>query len=275
MKIVNATLFIKQVETGGHQPLFLLCDDGQKYYTKYLNSLDKKELQCLVYEMLAIELLKALKIPCANHCLVKIPSVIIDKKIKYANLYKRSKLAWGSQEVVNADLVTQFSIPSNKNLFKMIANPEDVLRIALFDLWTDNADRQEDNYNLLKKEEFGKIKIIPIDHATLFGGFSRLHTFNDKDPCSTHNKLVCSEFYKNTMKHISERKQLDIAENFLNLLTKIKIKEITHEVFSHIPESWEINENLKERIEKFLLSDFRMKSLQNLVHAILPLNSKK
>ena len=68
---------------------------------------------------------------------------------------------------------------------------------------------------------------------------------------------------------------MDIAENFLNLLTQIKIKEITHEVFSHIPESWEINENLKERIEKFLLSDFRMKSLHNLVLTILPLNSKK
>ena len=33
--------------------------------------------------------------------------------------------------------------------------------------------------------------------------------------------------------------------------------------------------HLKERIEKFLLSDFRMKSLHNLVHTILPLNSKK
>ena len=35
------------------------------------------------------------------------------------------------------------------------------------------------------------------------------------------------------------------------------------------------NENLKERIEKFLVSDFRMKSLQNLVLTILPLNSQK
>ena len=275
MKIVTATLFIKQIDTDGHQPLFLLCDDGQKYYTKYLNSFDKKELQCLVYEMLATELLNALGIPCANDSLVKIPSILISKEIKYANSYKRSKLAWGSQEVVRADLVTQFSIPTHKNLFKMIANPEDVLKIAIFDLWTDNADRREDNYNLLKKEELGKIQILPIDHATLFGGFNRLHTFSEKDSCTIHNKLVFSEFYKNTVKHISVEKQLDIAENFLHLLTQIKIKEITHEVFSHIPESWEINENLKERIEKFLLSDFRMKSLQNLVLTILPLNSKK
>lgn len=55
---------------------------------------------------------------------------------------------------------------------KRILNPEELVQIALFDLWLSNDDRNWNNYNLLIESKSDGYHFIPIDHETIFNGNS-------------------------------------------------------------------------------------------------------
>lgn len=272
---LSAEYFIKQVDTDGHSPLFVQANDGSNYFAKYLNSLRTDELCLLVYEMVAVELLKELNLPHAEQAIIEIPPNIIDKKLSYSKRWKRNVTAWGSKEIAGATLVSEINNYSAKNLFNQIENPEDLIHIAIFDIWVENTDRKQGNYNLITVQEFGKVRFIAIDHGSIFGGFDRIGMFNESLVCSANNKLICSDLFRQVVSRIPQNKQLQISKDFINLLSQVNLKEVLDDVFHNIPESWKINKTLRDRIEKFLLSDLRMQSLTNTVNSKLPLKPKK
>ncbi|UOE41188.1 CotH kinase family protein [Chryseobacterium suipulveris] len=272
---LSAEYLIKQVDTDGHCPLFVQANDGSNYFAKYLNSLRTDELCLLVYEMVAVEILKKLKLPHAEQAIIEIPPNIIDKKISYSKSWKRNVTAWGSKEIAEASLVSEINNYSTKTLFNQIENPEDLIHIAIFDLWVENTDRKQENYNLIAYQKYGKIRFVPIDHGAIFGGFDRIGIFSGTLPCSANNKLISSDLFKQIVSRIPQNKQLQISKDFINLLSQVNLKEVLNDVFHNIPESWKINKTLKDRIEKFLLSDLRMQSLINTVNSRLPLKPKK
>lgn len=272
---LSATFFINQIKTGGHSPLFVEASDGNNYYVKYLNSLKTEEFALLVYEWCAVRLLQELKLPCADQALISIPPEIIPKTIDYSKSWKRNALAWGSKEIQNNILISEIKNFSTKNFFNQIENPKDLIKIAIFDLWVENCDRKQDNYNLIMDQNFNKLRFIPIDHGAIFGGFDRIGIFSDALPCTSSNKLIVSALFKSIVCRIPQNEQLQISKDFINLLSQVKVREVLNDVFSNIPESWKINKTLKDRIEKFLLSDLRIKSLHDTVNSTLPLKPKK
>jgi hypothetical protein len=139
------------------------------YFVKYRSgkSLDKNEINCLVFEIVCTSLLQQLNVPVPEQALVTInensyaPGQLVVNK-KYI---KQGVIAWGSKEIIRADLVKEIEQVKKKTEFNKLLNPNDLIRIAIFDLWVDNADRHTENYNLLVKMQEGKLKIIAIDHA--------------------------------------------------------------------------------------------------------------
>lgn len=272
---LTATYFIRQVPTDGHSPLLISADDQENYYVKYLNSIKIEEFALLVYEMIAVKLLKELNLPCAEQALIHIPPSLIPKEVSYSRKWKSDAIAWGSKEIENAVLVSELNSFRNKNIFNQIQNPHDIIRIALFDLWVDNNDRKQTNYNLIIKQNNSRIKFVPIDHGAIFGGFNGISVFNETNICSANNKLISSDLFRDIVSRIPLEKQLQVSKEFLNLLSQIQIKEVLNDVFQNIPASWKINETLKDRIEKFLLSDLRKHSMSNIINSKLPLKPKK
>lgn len=279
MKKIETKILIEELETDGHSPMKFICDDGEVYYVKYRSgkSLDKKEINCLVFEMVCTRLLQRLQIPVPEQAIV----TIVENSYATGQLTTNKKYvragvqAWGSKEINQTDLVKEIEQVQKKKEFNKLLNPEDLIKIAIFDLWVDNADRHSGNYNLLLKLEGGKLKIITIDHAFTFGGLKGMNTFNILSVPNSYKKLIESQYFKLVMKHLSVNNRLEIASQFLSLLGELDIKNLIDEVFAEIPTQWGINPTLQKRIIDFLQSKQRITTLQQICTQILQKNFRR
>ena len=219
-------------------------------------SLDKNEINCLVFEIVCTNLLQQLNVPVPEQALVIInensyaPGQLVVNK-KYI---KQGVIAWGSKEIIRADLVKEIEQVKKKTEFNKLLNPNDLIRIAIFDLWVDNADRHTENYNLLVKMQEGKLKIIAIDHAFTFGGLKGMNIFNATTAPHSYKKLIESPYFRSVVKHFNKFERFEITNEFLSLISELDIEKIINEVFAQIPLQWGINPTLKKRMIDFLQS---------------------
>lgn len=165
---------------------------------------------------------------------------------------------------MKADIVKEIEPIREKKEFNRLKNPDDLIRIAIFDLWVDNADRRGENYNLLLKMEEGKLKFIAIDHAFTFGGLSGMNIFNASTLPNSYRKLIESQYFRSVVKHFNKSERLEITNQFVSLVSHLDIEKIINEAFAQIPEQWEINPTLRKRIIDFLQSNQRIITLQQI-----------
>ena len=172
--------FIEELPTDGHSPSKFICSDGAIYYLKYRsgNSMDRYEINCLLLEIICSRLLVYCGIPTPEIALVEIApgsfktgDIAINKRTLRPNT-----ICLGFRELTNSDMVSDVQFISDEMHFSKILNPIDLILISIFDLWVDNHDRWEGNYNILfqRQMESDKIKYFAIDHAFTFGGGYRL-----------------------------------------------------------------------------------------------------
>jgi len=91
--------------------------------------------------------------------------------------------AFGSKLAANALEVTEFYSRPKQYQRDLSSAGGELLRIALFDIWIGNDDRNSGNYNLLYSGD-GSPRFIPIDHELTFNGLDfsaplSLQTEND------------------------------------------------------------------------------------------------
>lgn len=279
MKQVESKILIEELKTDGHSPMKFICSDGEVYYTKYRSgkSFNKDEINCLVFEMVCTKLLQRLHIPVPEQALVTVnensyaPGQLITNK----RYIKDGIIAWGSNEIAQTDLVKEIEQVTSKKAFNKFQNPDDLLRIAIFDLWVNNIDRHSGNYNLLTKIEDGKLKIITIDHAFTFGGLQGMNIFNATTAPGSYKKLIESQYFRSVIKHFNRKERLEIAIQFISLLSEPDIKNIINEVFAQIPAQWGISPMLKKRVIDFLQSQQRMALLKQICHQQLQKNFRR
>ena len=257
------------MQTDGHAPLKFLCDNNKIYYCKYLNAFNKQELNLLAYEMVSSHLLMKLSIPTPEVALVKITKGTLTKnKIHYNRRLKVGNICFGSQEVKPAQelqAIQKFS----KYDYNRILNPSDIIKIAIFDLWTNNVDRGRNfdggiNYNLLIASEMNKQKIYAFDNAFTFGGVDEIGIFNSNSQPNGYNKLVLSPFYRDIIKFIAIKDFNNIVDNFIPLLS-ISYKELIVDIIDQLPQEWQLTINLEDRIDKFLSNERRIESIKNII----------
>lgn len=263
MKTVRTIVFIEEIPTDGHSPMKFLCDDGQIYYCKYRLTPKTEELDCLIYEVVCHFLLKALSIPTPQIALVELVEGVfnkndIPKNQKYAH---PSVICFGSQEVKNANLITGLESIVDDASLQMIQNPYDLLKIAIFDLWIDNADRgRNSNFNLLTSPYENKLKFWAFDHAFAFGGLSNLRIFNPKFQPSTFNKLFSTSYFKSIVSRLNPRECNEIAEQMIDILAEsVSTLDVA---FEHLPFSWQVYPNLKLKMREFLLDSQRLQLIR-------------
>lgn len=279
MKQVESKILIEELETDGHSPMKFICSDGEVYYVKYRSgkSFDKNEINCLVFEMVCTRILQRLHIPVPEQALVTINanSYVHNQLVSNKKYTKGGIIAWGSKEIPQTDLVKEIEQIQKKKDFNKLLNPEDLIRIAIFDLWVDNADRHSSNYNLLTKLEDGKLKIITIDHAFTFGGLKGMNIFNATTLPNLYKKLIESQYFRSAIKHFNKKQRLNIGIQFLSLISELDIENLIDEVFKQIPEQWGINQMLKKRMIDFLQSPQRIITLQHICKQTLQKNFRR
>lgn len=276
--IIHTQWLNEEIPTDGHSPMHFKCDDGNFYYCKYRTQLKKEELDCLVYELVCHFLLKKLNIPTPDVALAIIEKDTYDiKKLKANKRYiKSGNICFASKEAANVILVTGIQSIAKKTQTNKFENFYDLLKIAMFDLWVDNADRgngRKENYNLLfqtiqvQSEDTlapqTKFRWLAFDHAFAFGGNQRLRMFNETMMPYTSLKLIESQYYKSFKKYFNPETYKSIVENFLTLQHH-ELKGIILNVFSQIPAEWRIPPNLADKIVAFLANQNRINSVKQL-----------
>jgi hypothetical protein len=276
VKKVETSMLLEELETDGHSPMKFLCSDNNIYYVKYRSgkSFDKNEIHCLVFEMICTRLLQSLSLPVPQQALILIKEDSITPSLLKVNkrYIREGVIAWGSLEVPGADLFREIELIRNKREFNKLLNPEDLVRIAIFDLWVDNTDRYSENYNLLVRLTEGKLEIIPIDHAFTFGGLKGMKIFNENTSPDLSKKLIISRYFCKLISNIKKRRRLEIANEFLSLISQLDVEKISDEVFEKIPQEWNVNTTLKSRMIRFLKSNLRQKVVQQLSYQQLQKN---
>lgn len=269
--IVHTLYCIEEMTTEGHAPVLFHCSDTHNYYCKYRIGVQQDEINCLAFEIIANRLLNYLNIPTPEVALVKISPQTLDRKIIRKNHKMREGMTiFGSKSIHPSLVLTDFAVCKDKHDFNRIANPEDLIKIAIFDLWVENVDRGRPmhpagfNYNLLIAEENQKEKIFAMDHAFIFGGSKAIGGFISGAPIISSNKLHKTPYFKSVVKHFSTKEYIYIIENFLSLLYHDYTKIISQTV-DQVSEYWELLPNLAERASAFLMTEKRIKEIESII----------
>lgn len=271
---VKTELLLEETKTTGHAPLKFICNDNHLYYCKYLVDFDPNEINCLAYEIVSHYLLKALHIPTPDIALVQVSVGTLDKsKIIKNRRLRVNHICFGSKGIDPSEEINEFETCSSKRDYNRIINPEDVVKIALFDLWINNIDRGRFinpgfNYNLLAVRFGNKRKILAFDHAFVFGGVQQIGIFNSKMPFENQGKFHQSDFYKSFISYMPEEEIIEIVDNFIPLL-KISHKELIDTVVFQLTDIWKLTPNLADRILEYLFCAERIEKVKSVI-----LNSK-
>lgn len=260
---ITTKFLIKEEETDGHSPLRFICSNDDIYFCKYLKSINKLELNCLAYEVVAHYLLKKLQIPTPDIALVEVTEGTLDReKIKNNRRLKVNDICFGSRNLTTSSEINDLQKCNTKTEFNSLVNPEDIIRIAIFDLWINNVDRGRFidpgfNYNLLLNKKGNKQQIVAFDHAFIFGGVNQIGIFNPKIPFDSVNKLHESEYYKSVIRFINYFEFQEIVNNFV-LLLKTNYKDYIENVISQLENSWDLSPNLALKILDYLSCEVRI-----------------
>jgi hypothetical protein len=246
-----------------------MCNDDAIYYCKFRSSksFKEKEIDCLAYEIVCNALLKKLNIPTPEIALVQLTENSFDAKDLKANkrYAKPGIICFGSKEIPHADLVTGIGVIESKRDYNQFTNPLDLLKIAMFDIWVDNTDRgKNDNFNILIAPDTFGSKFIAFDNAFCFGGVNSLRTFNELWLPTGSYKLIRTPYFKAFRKYFDKNEVKEIVDNLLCLHSN-EIEFIISDVFKQIPQEWQVETKLDERILRYLTNENRLQLTKQIV----------
>jgi hypothetical protein len=162
--IENVTIVF---HTNGSQPILVLCGDLSYYVCKYPKGKPTYEL---FNEFIIAHFAKfwGLNIPDFDLVNVKkehIPDEVLSNRIQ-RHYFEHS--CFGSQKLEQVIEVNhEFLNGDDKKEIEKIQK-FDLLKIALFDIWLSNEDRNQNNYNLLLSSIQNRYIFYVIDHVSCF-----------------------------------------------------------------------------------------------------------
>ncbi len=252
MKKLNTIQEIHKVyDTRGSSPILVTCDDFNNWVCKYDNSSKK-----LFNELIASEFAKiwGINVPETSLIQVKIEHL---PTIKYNTLQPVffSKVSFGSfflehSKEVDLSLIPLINEPSFQ---KSIKDKSDFLKIAFFDIWLANEDRNNNNFNLLLNFNSGSTtSFYAIDHCDIFNSSYLEYGITELTEDETIiNTDVAKSLFKNKKKLTEIVNKL--VDNFY--ICTLECQNRTDSIFELIPDSWKIEkEDFRNKFEHFLFS---------------------
>lgn len=272
MQILHTIEGIHKIyETQGSSPLLVTCEDLNDWVCKY-----DRDTKCLFNELLASEFAQIWAINVPKTTLIKVKPEHISSE-KFSQLQPRwfEKECFGSLHIKNVkeidDTVTKMF--ENNSFRDKITDKNEFLKIALFDIWLANEDRNHNNFNLLlhiSPERFNFFYVI--DHVNIFNssfldyGISEL-TEDD----SIIKTDLAKKLYGNDKK-LSERVN-DVVENFYICINKCE-KEL-NPILDLVPTSWDINkQEIKTKINQNLFTEAWAKKCEANFREVIQSNIK-
>jgi hypothetical protein len=242
----------KVFDTQGSSPLLVTCEDFRDWVCKY-----DRFPKYLFNELIASEFAKLWDIKTPETSFIKVkPEHVPNDKFPQLQLIWFEKECFGSLYLENSKEIDHsiVSMFEDKSFRSKISDKTDFLKIALFDIWMANEDRNYNNFNLLLYISPEKLNFFyAIDHVNIFNtsfldyGIAEL----TEDDSIIKTDLAKILFGKN-------KKLTDIVNNLVEkfYLCTENCQNKLDEILDLVPESWNINkEQIRDRIIQNLFSD--------------------
>lgn len=211
MQILHSIKRIEKRYNTGEEPVLVACNNHNSYickYSRYSGSANK-----LVCELLGAEFARTWGIDTPETAFVKVLPAHVPNDLSgsyFANLLLGSLQ---KKNVIDITPTSVLSIPSDEKLCKQL------LRIALFDFWIANEDRNANNANLMY--DVVERNIIAIDYGCCF------NTATFEYPLcqlTETDSILNSDLFDQVRRNISKDRILQMAE----VLTRIDFMSYIH-----------------------------------------------
>lgn len=274
IRYVRTVECIEELPTDGHAPMKFKCDDGSLYYCKYRKKLRPvEELDCLWYELVGHILLRQLDLPTPDVALVEVAPDSFDRSqlVQNASHLKPGVVTFGSRHVPGSLVNELFGFPSQ--VLERLTNPEQLIGIALFDLWVENADRGRPvdgghNYNLLWAPHEGGYRVVAFDHAFILGGLAGLRTFHPGHPRPTvENKLFRTKPFHEVMAHLGAARRTTAVNQFFGTSLPRTSADALFDALDQCRPPWPQPPNFRARLTDFLWNPERLALLESVARS--------
>lgn len=229
---------IRRYETQGSSPILVVAEDFNQWVCKY------RDENKLFNEFLSAEFAKLWGINIPENALIEID---YDKHIKnFSN--KRGlerkffdKDCFGSLHLKDS-LEVNDSFLNDKSFVRKIRNKDVFLKIALFDIWLSNEDRNSGNYNLLLNTEKGGYTLLyVIDHADIFNSSMAYINQNEIEILTEEDTILNSKLSTLLLSNETQiaQKVDDLLRDFRTFVDVCKNN--LSDILSQVPVNWKIN----------------------------------
>ncbi len=238
--------------TNGSSPALVTCNDFRDWVCKY----DRSPAN-LFNELIAAKFAKIWGILTPEIAFINVKREHVPLS-KYPSVQHSffDKLCFGSLYLESSTEIDLSMIPlfGERSFVDKLSNKEDFLKIALFDLWLANEDRNRNNFNLLLFPLPTNCNFFyAIDHVNIFNSsFLNYGIANLTEDDSIIKTEIAKMLFKN--KRALNLTVDKLVESFY-LCTK-ECKNKLDEILYSAPESWKIDEEeIKEKLIQNLFTD--------------------
>ena len=216
------------------KPVLITCNDMNDYVCKYSGAIGPSLR--LVCEYTGAFFLKLWGLDVPDYNLIKISRQHLPSEWKI-NPIVFDKTCFGSKYNRGFADVTKLNESSPYASRKKYPQSEDLLKIALFDLWISNEDRNHINYNLLIDTESER-NFIPIDHDKIFNSRDFTHPIYE---IAEDESLINTPLFPNMINNQTFTRSFytEYEEYFYFCTNKCRASLV--ELHEGIPDDWEID----------------------------------
>mgnify|MGYP005850488427 CR=1 FL=1 len=233
--MITSVEITKEFQTGGSLPIQVLGSDGMEYVCKYCNPSGFGPVK----EWLASRFLNLWKIPTPEVRLVKVDAGQLSKTSRLQPRFFEFP-CFGSRYLENAEHFSQITFTSESVDYSAL------LKIALFDIWMSNEDRNHNNANLLVVQQKKKMAFYAIDHTMCFnsGNLDKdLYVISQEETLIYHPIFDDYRPSADLIPKMRKRYEICVGECYTNLKPILK----------ELPEEW-----VSSKIDLFTLLTGRL-----------------
>lgn len=240
LKKIHSIKRIEQLYRTGEEPVLVMCSDVNTYVCKYMrSSASAYKLAC---EFIGARMAMAWRLTTPDIAIVQInPAHWKDINLSHSISAPAIGSKW-LEGVVDITPSTYAEVPTDIDTLKQL------MRIALFDFWIANEDRNANNANLMY--DVVHRQLISIDYGCI------LNTATFEFPLSqltSTDTILWSDLFL----HIAKHKAKNIIINNATLLKEEyaecieQSKTLAKQLIEEIPSEWHVPSNLvKEKLNQ-------------------------
>ncbi|CAH8295713.1 hypothetical protein EV196_10817 [Mariniflexile fucanivorans] len=267
LQILNTIHKPDKVYPTAGNPMLVTCDDLEYWICKHSRDVSK-----LINELFGSSFATIWDLNTPDIALINVKKEHIPHNVQGVNFDKPcfgSKYIQSSKEIDDTILV----MFEDASFRKKIANREDFLMIAFFDIWLSNEDRNHNNSNLLIDFSIqNEIYFTVFDHDAIFNS-NALHrgVYQINDFESLINTQLANVLFKRG------RNLVKVVDNLVKkfyLCTK-ECEDNIDNIIALIPVEWGVNiDSLEDQLRKNLFTKEWLNSCENNFRTLIQENIK-